>query len=71
MKIWQKVRRPGRHVEPTYQSITRCGSCGHESIDHEEGVGCLVEGGSKYISDGNVTKGVCACETFLPVQIKS
>ena len=63
---WAKKRSPLLPTEPAFHHPDRCMSCGHLSMEHEEGVGCLVDGGTKYIEDesGN-GRHVCSCEGYV------
>ena len=41
--------------------------CGHLKSEHDEDVGCLVDGGTKYITDDQGDeRRACSCETFVP-----
>lgn len=64
---YKKLRDPALPAEPTVLDPNRCLNCGH-SEPHDPDVGCLVEGGTKYIEDeeGN-GKRCCSCELFVPV----
>jgi hypothetical protein len=44
-------------------------NCGHLPSEHDDTVGCTVEGGSKFIvNDAGDTKYACACPAYVPPQ---
>jgi len=63
---WTKKRDPQLPAEPAYHDPDRCMNCGHSGSRHDPEVGCLVEGGTKYIEDenGNGSR-VCSCEEYV------
>lgn len=67
---WTKKRSPLLPAEPAFQHPDRCMNCGHLNNDHDAEVGCLVEGGTKYVEDENgAGKHSCSCEQFVPVPV--
>lgn len=68
---WTKKRDPQLPTEPAYHDPNRCMNCGHLGSQHDPDVGCLVEGGTKYIEDesGNGRR-VCSCEAYVPAPEK-
>jgi len=65
---WVKKRSPLLQTEPTFQHPDRCLNCGHLQNEHALIIGCLVEGGTKYVesSETGEAKHVCSCEQFIP-----
>ena len=65
---WKKARDPLAPVTPAYHDPNRCMNCGHLQSDHDQDVGCMVDGGTKYLTDdqGNERR-ACSCEAFVPV----
>lgn len=46
-------------------------NCGHLEGDHQAEVGCVVDGGTKYIEDeSGAGLHVCTCEQFVPAPEK-
>lgn len=64
---WKRTRDPKAPPEPAFHHPLRCMNCGHLQDQHDVDVGCLVEGGTKYIED-HTGSGVyaCSCEAFVP-----
>lgn len=64
---WKKARDPLAPVPPAFHHPERCMNCGHLGSEHDPDVGCLMEGGTKYLLDeqGNERR-TCSCETFVP-----
>ena len=64
---WTKKRDPLAPVPPAYHHPERCLHCGHIGSEHNDEVGCLVEGGTKYLEhdDGTVLR-ACSCEQYVP-----
>ena len=60
-------RNPALPTPPKYHDPKRCHRCGHVG-NHQEGVGCLVPGGTKWIEDEKGKGyGACSCLAFVPV----
>jgi hypothetical protein len=64
---WALKKNPNAPVEPVHHDPDRCMGCGHLENQHIEGVGCTVDGGTKYIEESASGEGrlACACTTFL------
>ena len=63
---WTKKRDPQLPAEPAYHSPTRCMGCGHEPPDHDAAVGCLVEGGTKYLeNEKGESIRACTCSLYI------
>lgn len=66
---WTIKRDPQLPAVPVFHDPERCMNCGHLATEHDSDdpdVGCLVEGGTKYIEDENgVGKRVCACVGYV------
>lgn len=64
---YKLARNPNSPMPPRYHDPSRCHRCGHVQA-HQDGVGCLVPGGTKWIEDedGN-GYGACSCPEFTPV----
>lgn len=73
---WKIKRSPILPAIPAFQHPGRCMNCGHLGVmdtergineEHVDGIGCLVEGGTKYVEDEDGTgKHVCSCLEFVP-----
>jgi len=65
---WVKKRDPLQPVPPTYHHPERCMGCGHLKDEHDPEVGCLVEGGTKYMHDEESGAEIraCSCLEFIP-----
>lgn len=75
---WKVKRSPLLPTEPVFQHPERCANCGHLNEpdtalgineSHADDVGCLVEGGTKYLED-EIGNGIhaCSCLAFVPVK---
>lgn len=74
---WTKKRDPRAPAPPAFHHPRRCMRCGHlDAPDlerniheaHDPDVGCLVEGGTKYLEDEHgVGRYACSCEQFEAV----
>ncbi len=64
---WTKRRDPLAPTPLAYHHPDRCLNCGHLNTEHDTIVGCIVEGGTKYMEhdDGSVLR-ACSCEEFIP-----
>ncbi len=64
---WTKKRDPAAPTPLAFHHPDRCLNCGHLKDEHELAVGCLVEGGTKYVEDedGKAAR-LCSCEVFVP-----
>lgn len=73
---WKIKRSPQLPTVPAFHHPGRCMNCGHLILpdtalnineSHDPDVGCLVEGGTKYIEDENGNgKHCCACTIIVP-----
>ncbi len=65
--MWTKKRDPLAPVPLAFHHPDRCMGCGHLKGEHHDNVGCVVEGGTKYMEDeeGNAIR-ACSCEEFIP-----
>lgn len=64
--VWTKKRDPQLPAEPAYHSPTRCMNCGHEPQDHNAEVGCLVNGGTKYLeNETGESMRACTCPKYI------
>ncbi len=64
---WSIKRSPNLPAVPAFHDPERCLHCGHLSTEHDVGVGCLSDGGSKYVEDAQGNgKHACSCLTFVP-----
>ena len=62
---WFIKRDPQLPAVPVYHDPERCMNCGHLAAEHDPDVGCLVEGGTKYIEDDNGAGiRVCSCTEY-------
>lgn len=66
---WRKAVNPDAPTPPRVHSPTRCMNCIHEKAEHDDAVGCLVPGGTKWIdNEQDPPFGACSCEKFIPVE---
>lgn len=64
---YKLARNPNLPARTQYHDPKRCFNCGH-SDEHQEDVGCLVAGGTKWIEDDQGEGyGACSCLAFVPV----
>lgn len=65
---WTKKRDPLAPAEPAFHHPDRCMNCGHLNTEHDDSVGCLVEGGTKYMHDEETGAEIraCNCHGFVP-----
>ena len=70
---WKITKNPNAPAAPIHHP-GRCMACGHlekpdgeRNESHDPDVGCLVEGGTKFVTNeaGDIL-GVCACTKFIP-----
>ena len=65
---WKVATDPEAPAPPRVHSATRCVNCGHEQAEHDPAVGCLVDGGTKYLKDeeSGQERRACSCPQFSP-----
>lgn len=64
------MKDPNAPATPAFHHPDRCMNCGHLKDAHDDEVGCVTHGGTKYIEDedGNGVH-ACSCEAFIPEQV--
>lgn len=61
---WSIKRNPQLPAEPAFHHPDRCLNCGH--LDHDDAVGCLEVGGSKYLeSEDGKGYEACGCISYI------
>ena len=66
---WNLGNDPNTPAPPPPLDPIRCMNCGHLTSEHDDTVGCTVDGGSKFIvNDAGDTKFACACPAYVPPQ---
>mgnify|MGYP001592052044 CR=1 FL=1 len=64
---WKLAVDPAKPAPSRVHDPERCMNCGHPAGEHEEPVGCLVAGGTKYIADDQgAGRWACSCGKYVP-----
>jgi hypothetical protein len=64
---YKRAIDPQAPAPPAFHHPDRCMNCMHLKEEHDDAVGCIVEGGTKYLEvEGGEPIRCCSCEKFIP-----